>query len=91
MRNTSQDKGDDYMAKKEQAIGKSTGKNKTKMKVYNSREARQVVRRNGYEYSYSRGDHDYYMKNNRRIVIARNLNRMIWERLVKEYELDLSL
>ena len=29
------------MAKKVQAIGKSTGKNKTKMKVYSSREASQ--------------------------------------------------
>ena len=78
------------MAKKEQTIGKSTGKNKTKMKVYNSREARRVVRRNGYIYEYSKGDHDYFFKGNTRIVIARNLNRMIWERLVKEYQLNLS-
>lgn len=79
------------MAKKVQAIGKSTGKNKTKMKVYSSREARQVVRRNGYTYEYTRGDHHYFFKNNKRIVIAENLNRMIWERLVKEYELDLNV
>ena len=79
------------MAKREQAIGKSTGKSKTKMKVYNSREARKVVRKNGYTYEYSRGDHDYYFKDNQRIVIARNLNRMIWERLVKEYQLNLSV
>lgn len=77
------------MAKREQAIGKSTGKSKTKMKVYNSREAKKVVRKNGYTYEYSRGDHDYYMKGKQRIVIARNLNRMIWERLVKEYGLNL--
>lgn len=61
------------MAKREQAIGKSTGKSKTKMKVYNSREAKKVVRKNGYTYEYSRGDHDYYMKGKQRIVIARNL------------------
>ena len=78
------------MAKNVQAIGKSTGKNKTKMKVYSSREARQIIRRNGYEYEYSRGDHDYFFKENRRIVIANHLNRMIWERLVKEYQLDLN-
>ena len=77
------------MAKREQTIGKSTGKSKTKMKVYNSREAKQVVRKNGYEYQYTRGDHDYYFKGKRRIIIARSLNRMIWERLVKEYELNL--
>lgn len=79
------------MAKKVQAIGKSTGKNKTKMKVYNSREAKQVIIRNGYIYDHTRGDHAYYKKGNRKIVIARNLNRMIWERLVKEYELCLDV
>ena len=78
------------MAKKEQAIGKSTGKNKTKMKVYNSREARQVIRKNGYEYTHSRGDHDYFVKDNKKIVLNRNLNRMVWERLVKEHQLVLS-
>jgi len=77
------------MAKREQAIGKSTGKSKTKMKGYNSREARKVVRRNGYEFSHARGDHDYFVIDGDMILIARNLNRMIWERLVKEHELDL--
>ena len=79
------------MSKKVQAIGKSVGKNKTKMKVYNSREARQVVRRNGYEYEYSRGDHDYFFKEKRRIIISNPLNRMVWERVVKEFELDLNV
>ena len=78
------------MAKREQAIGKSVGRSKTKMKVYNSREARRVVLRNGFEYKYTRGDHDYFIKENCKIVIARNLNRMIWERLVKEYQLNLN-
>ncbi len=79
------------MAKREQVIGKSVGKNKTKMKVYNSREARRVIIRNGYMYSHARGDHDYFVKDGQKIIIARNLNRMIWERLVKEYELDLMV
>ena len=79
------------MAKRTQVIGKSTGENKTKMKVYNSREARQVVRRNGYVYEYSRGDHDYFFRGNRRIIVAKKLNRMIWERVVKEYELNLNI
>ena len=79
------------MAKREQTIGKSSGQSKTKMKVYNSREARRVVRGNGYEYLYSRGDHDYFAKGKRKIIIAQNLNRMIWERLVREYELNLNV
>ena len=78
------------MAKREETMGKSVRKNKTKMKVYNSREARRVIMRNGYEYQYSRGDHDYFVKENRKIVVTRKLNRMIWERLVKEYQLNLN-
>ena len=50
------------MAKREQTINKSTGKSKTKMKVYNSREARRVVLKNGYEYCYTKGSHSYFKK-----------------------------
>lgn len=79
------------MAKREQTIGKSTGKNKTKMKVYNSREAIKIVKKNGYTYQYTKGSHNYFRKGKQQIIIAKNLNRMIWERLVKEYSLDLCV
>ena len=78
------------MAKRTQQIGKSKGQSKTKMKVYNSREARKIARRNGFKYEYSIGDHDHYRRGNQKLVIGRNLNRMIWERLVKENDLDLN-
>ena len=79
------------MAKRTQHVGKSTGKSKTKMKVYNSREARKIARKNGFEYEYSIGDHDHYRRGNQKLVIGRNLNRMILERLVKENNLNLNV
>lgn len=79
------------MAKRTQAVGKSKGESKTKMKVYNSREAKKILRRNGWIYSRSSGDHTIYKKDNRTIWIAKSLNRMIWERLVKENQLNLNV
>ena len=77
--------------KRTQHVGKSTGKSKTKMKVYNSREARRILRKNGFEYDYSTGDHHHYKKGNVKIVIGHKLNRMIWERLVFENNLNLNV
>ena len=51
----------------------------------------QVVRSNGYKYEYSRGDHDYFFKEKRRIIISNSLNRMVWECVEKEFELDLNV
>ena len=79
------------MAKRTQAVGKSKGESKTKMKVYNSREARKVARKNGFEHEYTIGDHAHYRRGNQKLVIGRNLNRMIWERLVKENQLNLNV
>ena len=79
------------MAKRTQHIKKSTGKSKTKMKVYNSREARKIVKKNGFEYEYSIGDHYHFKKGDKKIVIGHHLNRMIWERLVKENDLNLNV
>lgn len=77
--------------KRTQPIGKSSGKSKTKMKVYNSREARKIIRKNGWKYSHSRGDHDYYKKDGKLMVIGCHLNRMIWERLVYENDINLNI
>ena len=77
--------------KRTQHIGKSTGKSKTKMKVYNTREAKKILRKNGWIYVRSSGDHTIYKKDNKTIWISEKLNRMIWERLVNENNLDLNV
>ena len=79
------------MAKRTQHVRKSTGKSKTKMKVYNSREAKKILHRNGWIYARTSGDHTLYKKDNKTIWIAENLNRMIWQRLVKENDINLFL
>ena len=77
--------------KRTQHVGKSVGKSKTKMKVYNTREAKQILARNGWIYARSSGDHTIYKKDNKTIWIAKDLNRMIWQRLVKENDINLFL
>lgn len=78
--------------KRTQHVGKSKGKNKTKMKVYNTREAMKIVRKNGWVLVRTKGDHYYYKHpdHSKVLVLSRDLNRMVWERLVPEYELDLN-
>lgn len=80
------------MAKRMQHVGKSKGQSKTKMKVYNSREARKVARRNGWVLVRTNGDHYYYKhpNNPNTLVISEGLNRIVWERCVKEFDLDLN-
>lgn len=80
--------------KRTQHIGKSTGKSKTKMKVYNVREAKQIVRKNGWILDRTAADHFLYKHpDNPKILTLCNkkLNRMIWERLVNEYDLKLNV
>ena len=80
--------------KRTQSVGKSTGKSKTKMKVYNSREAMRVIRKNGWILDRTAADHCHYKHpdNPKILTICNNrLNRMIWERLVNEYNLDLNV
>lgn len=79
------------MAKRTQHVQKSTGRSKTKMKVYNSREAKKILHRNGWIYARTSGDHAIYKKGNKTIWIAEDLNRMIWQRLVKENDINLFL
>jgi predicted RNA binding protein YcfA (HicA-like mRNA interferase family) len=81
------------MAKRTQAIGKSKGKSKTKMKVYNTREARKIAEKNGWVLARSNGDHWVYKKagHPKILTISEGLNRMVFERVVKEYDLDLNV
>jgi predicted RNA binding protein YcfA (HicA-like mRNA interferase family) len=81
------------MAKRTQHVGKSKGKSKTKMKVYNSREARKIARKNGWILVRTNGDHTYlkHPEHTKTLVISEGLNRMVWERCVKEFNIDLNV
>ena len=61
-----------------------------KEKVLNPREARQVLRRNGFIYVKSKGDHDIFERGDERITVtSTGLNRMVWRRMVKSHSLVL--
>ena len=80
--------------KRTQPVGKSKCERKTKMKVYNSREARKIARKNGWELVRVSADHYIYKHpNNPKIltITCNNLNRMVWERCVREYNLNLNV
>ena len=64
-----------------------------RMKTYSGREARRIVKANGWKLSRTKGDHWIYKndKNDRLLVIPTRLNRMLWRRLVKEYDIDLEV
>ena len=81
------------MAKRTQHVGKSKGHSKTKMKVYNTKEAMRIARKNGWQVVRSKGDH-FFLKHpnhSKTLTISVGLNRMVWERCVKEFELDLNV
>ena len=79
--------------KRTQHVGKSTGKSKTKMKVYNTREAKKIARKNGWILVRTRGDHYYYKHPNhdKVLVISERLNRIVFERCVTEFNLNLNV
>lgn len=79
--------------KRIQTVGKSTGKNKTKMKTYNTREAMKVARKNGWYIVRQKGDHTIWKHphSDKILTISRGLNRMVWERCVVEYNLNLNV
>ena len=54
------------------------------------REFEQILRKNGYRFARSRGSHFVYINRNthRIISVNKDLNRMVRERLVKEYGLE---
>lgn len=79
--------------KRKQNIKKSKKDMKTKMKVYNTREAIQIARRNGWVLVRTKGDHYYFKHPNHSkiLLISKNLNRMVWERCVNEFDLNLNV
>ena len=79
--------------KRTQHVGKSIGRSKTKMKVYNTREAKKIARKNGWVLVRTKGDHYYYKHPNhdKVLVISEGLNRMVWERCVNEFNLNLNV
>lgn len=57
-------------------------------KIYSAREFACLLRNNGYDYDRTKGDHVIYKKQGRIITFTvRNLNRMVTQRLIKEYNL----
>lgn len=81
------------MRKRIQSVGKSKGKNKTKMRIYTTREAKRIAKKNGWILVRKMGDHWLYKKPNiaKTLVITQKLNRIVWERCVKEFDLDLNV
>lgn len=59
-------------------------------KVYNYREFAKILQKNDFEIKRYSGDHTIFVRNGRHVSVARNLNRMICERLIKENNLVLS-
>ena len=79
--------------KRTQHVRKSTGKSKTKMKVYNTREAMKIVRKNGWILVRTNGDHYHYKHpdHDKILTISKNLNRMVFQRCVAEFNLDINV
>lgn len=79
--------------KRVQPVGKSKNKSKTKMKIYSTREAIKIAKRNGWVLVRTKGDH-YYFKHSlhtKQLLISKNLNRIVWERCVHEFDLNLNV
>ena len=81
------------MAKRTQHVGKSKGQIKTKMRIYKTREARRIAEKNGWYLVRTSSDHWTYKhpNNSKILIISEGLNRMVWERCVKEFDLDLNV
>ena len=79
--------------KRTQHVGKSRGQSKTKMRIYTTREARRIAERNGWVLVRHKGDHWIYKHPNdsRILTISEGLNRIVWEKCVYKYDLDLNL
>ena len=79
--------------KRTQHVRKSKGKSKTKMRMYTTREAKKIAERNGWVLKRRKGDHWIYKHpdNPNILTISERLNRMVWERCVTEYGLDLNV
>lgn len=79
--------------KRTQSVGKSKGKSKTKMRIYTTREAKRIAERNGWILSRHKGDHWIYKHpNNPNILtISEGLNRIVFEKCVSKFNLDLNV
>lgn len=65
-------------------------KRNIEMKVYNFREAEKIIIKNGFQFISQNGSHKKYKKETEIIIIKNKLNRMIFQRLIKEHNLILS-
>lgn len=81
--------------KRTQPVNKSKKDSKTKMKVMNRREFERILRKNGWirVNKKAKSSHIFYKHpdNAKLCMIGRNANRMIYERLVGEYDLNLNV
>ena len=59
------------------------------MKTYNDREFKNILKKNGYVYLRSKGDHNIYIneRTGRKVTINKSLNKMVARRIIKEYAL----
>jgi len=64
-----------------------------KMKVYSFREAQRIVEKNGWKLVRIKGDHFYYKKEEYQnlLNLSLGLNRMVWQRIVKECDINLDV
>lgn len=58
-------------------------------KVYNYREFAEILQKNGFVIKRYNGDHAIFVRDGKHVAVARKLNRMICERLIKENNLIL--
>lgn len=61
------------------------------MKVYNDKEIKRILKDNGYFIVRTKGDHEIWEhKDSKRHITVpyKNINRMVWQRLVKEYNIS---
>ena len=59
------------------------------MKTYNLKEVKNILSNNGFQFCYQNGNHLIYKKNNQHITITRTINKMVFQRLIKEYDLTI--
>ena len=52
------------------------------------REAERILIKNGYKKDKVKGSHHQYVKDGHRVVINLKLNRMVWQRIKKENNLE---
>lgn len=63
------------------------------MKVYNFKEVKEILKANGFVLVRKKDSHYMYRhpKHKRLLTINNKPNRMIWQRLIKEFDIDLDL